>query len=114
MIPKSIALAYLPERDVFRLMGSLKYRINGKSYEVPAGFETDGFTMKRWGRAFVPRMHGRYFIAAVLHDWMYENAYNNKRFADKTFYNLLRELGMSWGWAKAYYIAVSIGGKGKY
>lgn len=114
MVPLSIALAYLPQKDMFRLMGSLQYNVNGRKYTVPAGFETDGFTMKRWGRAFVPRMHGKYFIAAVLHDWMYVNAHTNKRFADKTFYELLKYLGMPKWKAKVYHIAVSIGGKGNY
>ena len=114
MTHSGIDLKYLPKDDMFQLLHPLRCKVERREYIIPSRFLTDGFTMKRWGRSFVPRMNGKYFRAAVLHDWMYVTAYANKKFADKMFYKYLLLLGMPKIQAKIYYYAVRIGGKGNY
>jgi hypothetical protein len=78
---------------------------------VPAGFIFDGASVPRllWS-AFNPV--GELFEASIIHDYMYKNAIETKKTADKKFYKIAKQYKAN----RAYlaYLAVKIGGKGNY
>lgn len=92
------------------IVGSLS---GSEKIEVQAGFETDFASIPRLLWSVLPP-HGKYAKAAVLHDWMYANAYRDKAYADKIFHEAMVVLGVSTFKAKLMYNAVKIFGRGKY
>ncbi|MBW1321839.1 DUF1353 domain-containing protein, partial [Escherichia coli] len=60
---------------------------------VPAGYVTDLASVPRilWS-VFPP--HGRYAKAAIIHDWLYDNALRTKHEADKIFLDAMCVLGV--------------------
>jgi hypothetical protein len=80
---------------------------------VPVGFVTDFASIPRILWSILPP-NGRYTKAAVIHDWMYQNAYNSKEYADLIFYEAMLVLGVNKRIAYIMYNAVKIFGKGKY
>jgi hypothetical protein len=66
---------------------------DGRSFVVPAGFETDFASVPRFfWRLFPPA--GRYGKAAVLHDFLYRTGAVTRRDADHIFFDAMRSLGV--------------------
>lgn len=88
--------------------------INGKYIiAVPKGFVTD--------LASVPRLPLAYLVAggmadkaAVVHDFLYENAIGTKEQADLIFLEAMKASGVSAWRRRLMYWAVCLGGKGKF
>lgn len=80
---------------------------------VPSGFDTDFAPVPKYLR-WVVSPFGCYGKAAVLHDWIYANAYRDKAYADKIFHEAMVVLGVSTFKAKLMYNVVKIFGRGKY
>ena len=51
---------------------------------IPAGFVTDGASIPRVVWSF-SHPAAEFFEAAVIHDWMYDNAIQTKAYADRVF-----------------------------
>ena len=79
----------------WRLDRALLYRgATGEVFEVPADFNTDFASVPRVFAWFLPR-YGRYTKAAILHDWLWEQAKVGEvswRDADGLFRRAMREL----------------------
>ncbi|MBM2915564.1 DUF1353 domain-containing protein, partial [Escherichia coli] len=78
---------------------------------VPAGYVTDLASVPRllWS-VFPP--HGRYAKAAIIHDWLYDNALRTKKEADRIFLDAMKVLKVP-AWRRSLmYFAVRLFGKG--
>lgn len=89
-----------------------KYR-SWESITIPAGFVTDLATIPRILWSILPP-HDYYAKAAILHDYLYENAIGTKKEADLVFYEALGVLGMPKWQRKLFYWGVRCFGKGQY
>lgn len=81
--------------------------------KVPSGFVTDFASVPKIIQWLI-HPHGRYGKAAVLHDYLYENAIKSKAYADNVFYEAMGVLGVSQPKRWVMYQAVKRFGKGKY
>ncbi|HGJ3207286.1 TPA: DUF1353 domain-containing protein, partial [Salmonella enterica subsp. enterica serovar Anatum] len=80
---------------------------------VPAGFVTDLATVPRIFWTLMPP-DGKYAKAAIIHDWMYDNALRTKKEADKIFLDGMTVLGVPRWKRTIMYYAVRLFGKGMY
>lgn len=80
---------------------------------VPAGYVTDLASVPRilWS-VFPP--HGRYAKAAIIHDWLYDNALRTKREADRIFLDAMTVLNVPVWRRRVMYTAVRLFGRGNY
>lgn len=105
------------DNNVYRVFREFDYHVgsldSGFKITIESGFETDFASIPRilWG---VLPPNGRYTKAAVIHDWMYKNAYLTKVEADSIFYEAMLVLGVNKLTAKIMYNAVKLFGKGSY
>ncbi|EIU1806379.1 DUF1353 domain-containing protein [Salmonella enterica] len=81
--------------------------------EVPAGFITDLATVPRIFWMLLPP-DGKYAKAAIIHDYMYDNALRSKKEADKIFLDGMTVLGVPKWKRTIMYYAVRIFGRGRY
>lgn len=80
---------------------------------VPAGFVTDLASVPRVFWTLLPP-DGKYAKAAIIHDYMYDNALRTKKEADLIFLDGMTVLGVPhWKRAIMYY-AVRLFGRGNY
>jgi len=80
---------------------------------VPIGFITDLASIPRVFWSIFPP-HGEYAKAAIIHDYLYENAINTKKYADDIFFEAMGVLGVC-AWRKhLIYWAVRVFGRGRY
>lgn len=80
---------------------------------VPAHFVTDLASIPALFWSILPP-HGEYAKAAIIHDYLYENAINTKKYADDIFFEAMTVLGVC-TWRKyVIYTAVRLFGRGKY
>ncbi|EHP6140085.1 DUF1353 domain-containing protein [Escherichia coli] len=80
---------------------------------VPAGYVTDLASVPRllWS-VFPP--HGRYAKAAIIHDWLYDNALRTKKEADRIFLDAMNVLEVP-AWRRLMmYCAVHLFWRGNY
>ncbi|EGM7790980.1 TPA: DUF1353 domain-containing protein [Escherichia coli] len=80
---------------------------------VPEGYVTDLASVPRLLWALFPP-HGRYAKAAIIHDWLYDNALRTKAEADRIFLDAMTVLGVSRWRRWLMYVAVRLFGRGKY
>lgn len=89
---------------------------------IPGGFETDFASVPQLFWSVVPPM-GKYFIAAVLHDYLYRVPISRKlgagrcidrEKADKVFLEELRDVKVSWWKRRLMYRAVRLGGNSSW
>ncbi|WP_368941617.1 DUF1353 domain-containing protein [Citrobacter werkmanii] len=85
----------------------------GEVISVPAGYVTDLASVPRFMWAIFPP-HGRYAKAAIIHDWLYDNALWTKRKADRIFLDAMEVLDVPWWKRWSMYWAVRMFGKGNY
>ncbi|ELS8111650.1 DUF1353 domain-containing protein [Escherichia coli] len=80
---------------------------------VPEGYVTDLASVPRilWS-VFPP--HGRYAEAAIIHDWLYDNALRTKAEADRIFLDAMKVLGVPRWRRVLMYAAVRLFGRGNY
>ncbi|ECO0849866.1 DUF1353 domain-containing protein [Salmonella enterica subsp. enterica serovar Newport] len=81
--------------------------------EVPAGFITDLATIPRIFWSLMPP-DGRYAKAAIIHDYLYDNALRTKKEADLIFLDGMAVLGVPKWKRIVMYLAVRIFGRGNY
>lgn len=80
---------------------------------VPVGYETDLTSVPRILWTIFPP-HGKYAKAAIIHDFMYDQALKTKKEADNCFYEGMLVLGVPKWKAKILYLGAKFFGKGKY
>ncbi|EAR0004378.1 DUF1353 domain-containing protein [Salmonella enterica subsp. diarizonae] len=86
---------------------------NSDVIEVPAGFVTDLATVPRVFWSVMPP-DGKYAKAAIIHDYLYDNALRTKKEADLIFLDGMAVLGVPKWKRIVMYLAVRIFGRGNY
>ncbi|HHX9832721.1 TPA: DUF1353 domain-containing protein [Salmonella enterica subsp. enterica] len=86
---------------------------NSDVISVPAGFITDLASVPRIFWTFMPP-DGKYAKAAIIHDYLYDNALRTKKEADRIFLDGMTVLGVPKWKRIVLYLAVSIFGRGHY
>ncbi len=81
--------------------------------EVPAGFITDLATVPRIFWTLLPP-DGKYAKAAIIHDYLYDNALRTKKEADLIFLDGMKVLGVPKWKRIVMYQAVRLFGRGMY
>lgn len=99
--------------NVIRTVTKNKIEWKGRSFVIPAGFESDGASVPRFfWRIVCPPTDPQAVRAGVAHDWIYRTQPEGwtREEADKMFYDLLVEDGMLRCRARLAYLGVRIGG----
>lgn len=86
---------------------------NSDVIEVPAGFVTDLATIPRIFWSLMPP-DGKYAKAAIIHDYLYDNALRTKKEADLIFLDGMTVLGVARWKRTIMYYAVRLFGQGMY
>ncbi|ECH9261463.1 DUF1353 domain-containing protein [Salmonella enterica subsp. enterica] len=86
---------------------------NSDVISVPAGFITDLATIPRIFWTLLPP-DGKYAKAAIIHDYLYDNALRTKKEADLIFLDGMTVLGVPKWKRTIMYYAVRLFGKGMY
>ncbi|EBV2374764.1 DUF1353 domain-containing protein [Salmonella enterica] len=86
---------------------------NSDAISVPAGFVTDLATVPRIFWSVMPP-DGKYAKAAIIHDYLYDNALRTKKEADLIFLDGMAVLGVPKWKRIVMYLAVRIFGRGNY
>lgn len=86
---------------------------NSDVISVPAGFVTDLATIPRIFWTLLPP-DGKYAKAAIIHDYLYDNALRTKQEADLIFLDGMVVLGVPKWKRTVMYWAVKIFGRGSY
>ncbi|HIB1583210.1 TPA: DUF1353 domain-containing protein, partial [Salmonella enterica subsp. enterica serovar Muenchen] len=81
--------------------------------EVPAGFITDLATVPRIFWILLPP-DGKYAKAAIIHDYLYDNALRTKKEVDLIFLDGMKVLGVPKWKRIVMYQAVRLFGRGMY
>ncbi|EPE0659238.1 DUF1353 domain-containing protein [Escherichia coli] len=100
----------------WRLMEPFEFWLTDNPQDVirvPAGYVTDLASVPRILWSLLPPA-GRYAKAAIIHDWMYDNALRSKKEADLIFLDGMRILGVSRWRRGLMYMAVRLFGRGSY
>lgn len=80
---------------------------------VTAGTITDLASTPRILWAIFPP-HGQYAKAAIIHDYLYDQAIGSKAFADELFFEAMGVLGVPRWRRELMYLAVRLFGRGNY
>jgi hypothetical protein len=80
---------------------------------VPIDFVTDLASVPRLLWWWLPP-HGRYAKAAIIHDYLYDNAIGTRAYADKVFLEAMEVLGVPRITRTIMYCAARLFGKGNY
>ncbi|EAA7555622.1 DUF1353 domain-containing protein [Salmonella enterica] len=86
---------------------------NSDVISVPAGFVTDLATIPRIFWSVMPP-DGKYAKAAIIHDYLYDNALRTKKEADLIFLDGMTVLGVPKWKRTIMYWAVRLFGRGNY
>ncbi|EHQ4621381.1 DUF1353 domain-containing protein [Salmonella enterica] len=86
---------------------------NSDVIEVPAGFITDLATVPRIFWILLPP-DGKYAKAAIIHDYLYDNALRTKKEADLIFLDGMKVLGVPCWKRTVMHLAVRMFGRGSY
>lgn len=101
----------------FKTIASFIYYVGREGSEeyitVKSGFVTDFASVPRVFWSVLPP-HGKYAKAAVLHDWLYTNAIESKRYADDVFNEAMKVLEVPTWKRVVMYQAVRLFGRGNY
>ncbi|ELM3415986.1 DUF1353 domain-containing protein [Salmonella enterica] len=109
---------------ILEMLGHYKWRVyepfafylsddNSDVISVPAGFVTDLATIPRIFWSVMPP-DGKYAKAAIIHDYLYDNALRTKKEADLIFLDGMAVLGVPKWKRIVMYLAVRIFGRGNY
>lgn len=100
-------------REFILLHALCFYRPNRECITVPAGATTDGASTPHLMWRLLPPF-GDYWMAALLHDWLYRHGDKPRAEADRIFLEAMTDLGVSWFKRTAIYLGVRIGGRRAY
>lgn len=111
--------------ELERIEVELMYQVGPDHSEqvigVKKGFVSDGTSLLRWLRPFLPR-RGRYERAGFLHDYLYNLILegtphplaHTRDIADFIFLRAMKDLGVNWWVRTIMWLAVRIGGANRF
>lgn len=91
----------------------LTYQGNTESFAAPVGFITNFASVPRlfWS---ILAPWGRHMKAAVMHDYFYRTGCVSRLDADRLFYRMMKQLGVSWWRRHTMYRTVRLFGAKHY
>ncbi len=105
------------KKPSYRVLANGNFALNEDwlvlGYIVPKDVEFNGVSSPWYLRWLIPR-DGSLLYASFLHDYMYRNAIDTKRIADKLFHHVAINTGVNKILAYLAYVGVKYVGKGKY
>lgn len=103
------------DEDFWILGGPLTFSVDGRVFQIPKGFTTDGASIPAVGQLLTgwARWDPPQRWAAIIHDWLY-CAEVSKDYADHAFRAALLAEGADWWMRTAMYRAVRWFGHGAY
>jgi hypothetical protein len=101
--------AVLPNGINEILMVDFHFEWKGQKYTIPRGFVTDGASVPWFFQRLLPRQ-GRYFAAAVIHDYLYWSGLLSRKEADLVLLEFSKRLRVGWIDRHMLYRGVRIGG----
>ncbi|ELH3242194.1 DUF1353 domain-containing protein [Salmonella enterica] len=110
------AILEMLDHHLWRVYEPFEFYLNDDNSDVisvPAGFVTDLASVPRIFWALLPP-DGKYAKAAIIHDYMYDNALRTKKEADLIFLDGMAVLGVSKWKRIIMYLAVWFFGRGMY
>ena len=104
---KNKKLGYIPETRIigWRENGAAIHQLqknvcfwldDGYAIYIPAGFIFDGASIPKVAWSIVGAADGRYFLAALVHDWLYTTKQLSKEQADNLFKRVMMKIGIGW------------------
>lgn len=95
---KSPPLKLSPDGEMWMVAESFKYYVGSEDsdevIEVPKGFMSDGASIPKIFWSLIGGPTGKYFYAAILHDYLYYTKTYKRWKADKIFYEAMGVLGV--------------------
>ena len=93
----------------------IKFRVNGKDFQIPAQFETDLANIPRIVWPYISPFHSSLIRAAIIHDYLYTKTCDfNRKDTDLIFYYMLIKDGISPLEALIMYYSVRLFGWNSY
>ena len=112
-----IRLFYATERKkvLFQILEEQHFTLsNNNKIQVPKLYITDFATVPQWARSVI-NVVDKHYQAAILHDWLYDNQYqNNRKLADDEFLHKMKQDGVKKWKRNIMWFAVRIGGKKRW
>lgn len=94
---------------------AIKFEIDGKSFVIPADFETDLASIPRIIWPILSPFHSSLIRPAIVHDWFYRMSCEyNRHETDLIFYHMLKNEGVSTIKASIMYYGVRLFGWNYY
>lgn len=93
---RGIWQAHYPRGESWVTSEEVVVDVGGRTFRVPAGFETDFFSIPRVLWPFIGHPRQRGGAAAVVHDYLYRTGSVSRDVADEVFRILLRRLGVGY------------------
>jgi len=108
-LDKFVDVRYL-NNGMYRVLTAFTYKWRGRDYTVPAGYESDGFTIPKWFRWALPKVPKRGLKASILHDYFVANPTPDipREIADEIFGSALKYLDVKTRRVCIYYRAVRL------
>ena len=111
---KKPALRLLPDGETWELLEPFEYHVGSEDsaeiVAIPKGFITDGASIPKIFWSFIGGQSGKYFYAAILHDYLYHIKIYTRSRSDKIFYEAMGILGVP-NWKRSImHLAVRIAG----
>ncbi|EKZ3211521.1 DUF1353 domain-containing protein [Salmonella enterica] len=110
------AILEMLDHRLWRVYEPFEFYLSSDSSDViavPAGFVTDLASVPRIFWTLLPP-DGKYAKAAIIHDYLYDNALRTKKEADLIFLDGMTVLGVPKWKRTIMYYAVRLFGKGMY
>ena len=119
MIPTILLIKSYSKYDRFQVAQDVNIEIAGRTFTIPAGYETDFASVPQILWSIFPP-HGKAAIPALIHDFMYDHQIfaqelgheNARRLADTYFLIHMTETGVPKWQRLLYYWAVRLFAKG--
>ena len=85
---------YNERGNVIRTLEPLTFTAYGKTYVIPAGYESSGYSCPRflWG-LLSPAIDPNSLLASIIHDWIFDTHVLTRALADRYFRMKLIENG---------------------
>lgn len=101
------------EHRNWKLLDNLDYAGNQQVFSIPRGFVTNFASVPQIFWSMIAPW-GRHMKPAVMHDYFYRTAIVSRLDADRLFYRMMKQLGVSWWKRQVIYRAVRLFGATYY
>jgi hypothetical protein len=114
MIQGFIFYDNIKKKCLFELAEPLTFQLsNGEQTYIPVQYRTDFATVPQWARSVI-NVLDKHYKACILHDWLYDNQYKSRKFADDEFLKAMKKHGVKKWKRNLMWFAVRVGGRNRW